>query len=725
MTLKNLTKRSKIFIFIALGILLALILAFCADKKENDDMDAITAALDGEVDPNTAIEDLPTVARLDPLSIPKYQQPLYIPPLMQPVRQGNLTDDEPGKRQFDDQTLIIPPVSQPANEGKLTSYEIAVRQFEQQILPQGFPLTTVWGYGVEGDPLPSAGVESSFHYPANTIQAQRDEMVRVRWFNHLVDEPESEAPRFIPHFLPIDQTIDWAFPDRIPVLDSKLYLGPVPIVTHVTGARVYDHSDGAPEAWFLPIASDIPIDYYLEGFMYTTATDPYVDPVDPDDPELPPSGTAQYDYRNDQLASTLWYHDNTMGISRLNIYAGLSGFWLVRDDVEASLDLPGPSPQAGDPPGTSYYDIPLAIQDKSFNEDGSLYYPQSRRSYEGYQGAFMPDTNIPARWHPSFFGDTMLVNGNTWPYLEVEPRLYRFRLLNGCNSRFLLLDFDQELGFTMIGGDGGFLSAKPVELDQVLLGPGERADVIVDFSAFNPGDEIIMLNQGGDNLFTSLPIDEQDLANPETTGQVMKFLVVNLTEAGNAGSIPTELPVIQPLSTKQPERDLTLHEQISNFEGLHFKSSLGTPVDGPKKITDLVTDNPDIDDTVIWNLINLTSIAHPMHIHIDHFQVIERVPFDQFGFISAQEKYLLGEDLEPPEWEDFITGEAVKPEAWENGWKDTVIAPPGYVTRVVAVVGYEGQHYWESMILEQRDNEMMFPFYIGELWIKEKQGISR
>src|SRR5690606_8449474 len=133
---------------------------------------------------------------------------------------------------------------------------------------------------------------------------------------------------------------------------------PVPIVTHVTGARVYDHSDGAPEAWFLPIASDIPIDYYLEGFMYTTATAPYVDPVDPDDPELPPSGTAQYDYRNDQLASTLWYHDNTMGISRLNIYAGLSGFWLVRDGVEASLDLPGPSPQAGDPPGTSYYDIP-------------------------------------------------------------------------------------------------------------------------------------------------------------------------------------------------------------------------------------------------------------------------------------------------------------------------------------------------------------------------------
>jgi len=725
MSLKNQTKRSIVFYIIALGILFALILSSCGEKNRNDDLEpeSPSTSLEGEFKQET--EEVPAVARLDPLSIPKYQQPLYIPPLMQPARQGNLTDDEPGKRQFDDQTLIIPPVSQPANEGKLTSYEIAARQFEQQVLPEGFPLTKVWGYGVEGDPLPSAGVESSFHYPAHTIQVQRGEMVRVRWFNHLVDDPESETPRIIPHFLPIDQTIDWAFPDRIPVLDSKLYLGPVPIVTHVAGARVYDHSDGSPEAWFLPISSDIPVDYYLEGFMYTSATDPYVDPLDPDDPVIPPSGTAQYEYRNDQSASTLWYHDNTMGISRLNVYAGLSGFWLVRDEVEASLDLPGPSPQPGDVPGTSYYDIPLSIQDKSFNKDGSLYYPESRRTYEGYQGAFMPDTNIPARWHPSFFGDTMLVNGNTWPYLEVEPRLYRFRLLNSCNSRFLLLDFDKNLGFTLIGSDGGFLSGSPVELDQVLLGPGERADVIVDFSAFKPGDQIIMLNLGSDNLFSNLPIDPQDLANPETTGQVMKFTIVNLTEAGNTGSIPTQLPVIQPLSTSQPERDLTLHEQISVFDNLHFKSSLGTPADGPKKITDQITANPDIENTVIWNLINLTSISQSLHLHIDQFQVLERVPFDQFGFIAAQEKYLSGEELQAPEWEDFVTGDAEKPEEWENGWKDTVITPPGHVTRVVALVGYEGQHYWESTILEQRDNEMMFPFYIGEFWIKEKQGISR
>jgi FtsP/CotA-like multicopper oxidase with cupredoxin domain len=725
MTFKNPKKASNLFLIIVLGILLALMLAGCGDKKQTNEIEPEIVSTNVEVELIQATEEVPSVARLDPLSIPKYQQPLYIPPLMQPIRQGNLTDDEPGQRQFDDQTLIIPPVSQSANEGKLTSYEIAVRQFEQQILPEGFPPTTVWGYGVEGDPLPSPGVESSFHYPANTIQAQRGEKIRVRWFNDLVDDPESEASRYIPHFLPIDQTIDWAFPDRIPVLDTELYLGPVPIVTHVAGARVYDHSDGSPEGWFLPLASDIPIDYYLEGFMYTTATDPYVDPIDPDNPVLPSSGTAQYEYGNDQPASTLWYHDNAMGISRLNVYAGLSGFWLLRDDIEASLGLPGPSPQPGDPPETNYYDIPLSIQDKSFNEDGSLYYPESRRTYEGYQGAFMPDTNIPARWHPSFFGDTMLVNGNTWPYLEVEPRLYRFRLLNSSNSRFLLLDFDQDLGFTMIGGDGGFLSGKPVELDQVLLAPGERADVIIDFSSFTPGDEIIMLNLGSDRLFTGLPIDSQDSADPETTGQVMKFTVVNLTEAGNPGSIPAKLPVIQPISSSLPERDLTLYEQISDFDGLHYKSSLGTPEDGPKKITDQLTANPDIEDAVLWNLINLTSIAHSLHLHIDQFQIFERVPFDQFGFISAQEDYLSGSASQPPDWEDFVTGEAEKPELWESGWKDTVISPPGYITRVVAMVGYEGQHYWESTILEQRDNEMMYPFYIGELWIKQKEGISR
>ena len=138
---------------------------------------------------------------------------------------------------------------------------------------------------------------------------------------------------------------------------------------------------------------------------------------------------------------TMWYHDHTLGMTRLNVYAGPAGFYLLRHgpgDLPDPL-LPGPAPQLGDADGTRYYEIPLAIQDRSFNDDGSLFYPDSRAFFDAFEGPYIPDSDVPPIWSPELFGNTMVVNGNTWPALEVEPRRYRFRLLNGCNSRFLIL----------------------------------------------------------------------------------------------------------------------------------------------------------------------------------------------------------------------------------------------------------------------------------------------
>ena len=212
-------------------------------------------------------------------------------------------------------------------------------------------------------------------------------------------------------------------------------------------------------------------------------------------------------------------------MTRLNVYAGPAGFYILRggpgDDVRDATGrpavLPGPAPALGDAPGTTYYEIPIAIQDRSFNDDGSLFFPDTRAFFDEFPGPYIgddADSDIPPIWNPEFFGNTLIVNGNTWPTLDVQPRRYRFRLLNGCNSRFLLLrtttdDLTAEgydpltasAGPTMwqIGAEGGFLQT-PVELSELLMSPAERADVIVDFAPF-AGRTITMINLGPDEPF--------------------------------------------------------------------------------------------------------------------------------------------------------------------------------------------------------------------------------
>jgi FtsP/CotA-like multicopper oxidase with cupredoxin domain len=615
--------------------------------------------------------------RLDPISIPKFVEPLVIPPVMQPEGE---TDWQ--------------------GQGEMaTEYRIAVRQFEQQILPTGFPATTVWGYGRESD-------AASFHSPAFTIEARRDERVRVVWLNQLVDDPAAGSSAFLPHLLPVDQTLHWANPVSGPdreSIDQAPYLGPVPIVSHLHGAHVPDISDGFPEAWYLPDAGDIPAGYATHGTRYGSVHDA-------------PAGAAVYEYPNDQLATTLWYHDHTMGMTRLNVYAGLAGFYLLRDEVEDGLDLPGPAPRLGDASGTRYYEVPIAIQDRTFNEDGSLFYPDSRTFFDEYAGPYIPETTVPPTWNPEFFGDSIMVNGRTWPYLEVEPRLYRLRFLNGSNSRFLILEFDQELTFHQIGSDGGLLPGAPVERDQLLMGPAERADVIVDFSQFQPGDEIVLLNLGPDSPFGGLPVDPAELANPETTGQVMQFRVVELTDNGNPGTIPASLPAIDRLESSLPMRDVTLNELVYLPADIPVEAELGTGADGPISFDHAITENPMAGDTEIWRIINLTEDAHPIHLHLVQFQVVDRTPFDREAYLAAQEAYIAGGKVGPaPDPMEFATGEALPPNSWEMGWKDTVIANPDQLTRIIAHFDLEGLYVWHCHILEHEDNEMMRAYYVGPI----------
>ena len=645
---------------------------------------------------------------LDPTTIPKYMTPLLIPPVM--PKAGTITM----------------PGGKPADR-----YEISMKQISQQILPAGLPETTVWGYGsVNG-----AGSRNALllhNAPSLTIEAQWNRPVRIKWINDL----KNANGNFLPHLLPVDPTLHWANPpggtegrDTRPDFSETPgpYDGPVPIVTHVHGAvGVADDSDGYAEAWYLPMANNIPAGFAKEGTWYNffagKAKASYGVDWGP--------GFATFQYPNHNRASTIWYHDHALGMTRLNVYAGPAGFYLVRGGPAGDKEvlnsrtgttavLPGPAPKDGDkfPPNKTYYEIPIAIQDRAFNSDGSLFYPDSRVFFDGLTGDYIPDGDFSPIWNPEFFGNTIMVNGNTWPFLTVEKRRYRFRFLNGCQSRFLILDFSNIPGVEVwqIGNEGGFLAA-PVNItadhqDRLLMGLAERADVIVDFTNV-PVGEHILANIGPDEPFGGgEPPDDFDFADPDTTGQVMQFRVVPALTVDN--TTPPQfltLPAITPLPAETFTRPLALIEKA----GVGHDAN-NDPVEGPIEALlgnvdaegltverlwmNPVTENPAVGATELWELYNTTADAHPMHIHEITFEVENRE-----GLVTE------GEEVVQP---IQLDGNVTPPEAWESGFKDTVIAYPGQVTRVRARFVTPGQFVWHCHIVEHEDNEMMRPYRIG------------
>jgi FtsP/CotA-like multicopper oxidase with cupredoxin domain len=645
---------------------------------------------------------------LDPTTVPKYVTPLLIPPVMPKAGTVKLK----GGKAAD-------------------SYEISMRQFTQQILPAGLPPTTVWGYGA----VSGAGSRNPLlihNAPSLTIEAQWSRPVRVKWINDLKDANGN----YLPHLLPVDPTLHWANPpggdagrDTRPTFTSTPgpYAGPVPIVTHVHGAvGVGDESDGYAEAWYLPDAGNIPTDYAIEGTWYNffagKAKASYGATWGP--------GFATFQYPNKNRASTIWYHDHALGMTRLNVYAGPAGFYLVRGGPagdKAVLDsrtglpavLPGPAPKEGDkfPPNKAYFEIPIAIQDRSFNSDGSLFYPDTRAFFDGITGPYIPGTDLSPIWNPEFFGNMIMVNGNTWPFQAVEKRRYRFRFLNGCQSRFLILDFNNVPGVEVwqIGNEGGFLAA-PVNItanhgNRLLMGLAERADVIVDFTNVAVGSYVLG-NVGPDEPFGGgVPGTDFPVADPACTGQVMEFRVVVPAVAVDPTTPPQflQLPAIAPLPPATLTRPLALLEEMSAFfADAPAEALLGTVAGDPnvapgmwaKRLwMDPVTENPVLGATEVWEFYNATADAHPMHVHEVVFEVVNRqdISVDE----ATGEVQVVPGSLPTP------------PEPWETGFKDTVTAYPGQVTRIRAQFNTPGQFVWHCHIVEHEDNEMMRPYRIG------------
>lgn len=500
--------------------------------------------------------------------------------------------------------LPIPRVLQPIQRtNQYTYYEVEMKEFKYQLHSE-LPATTVWGY--EGS------------YPGPTIEVKTNERVYIKWQNKLPSQ----------HLLPIDHTVHGAHND---VPDVRT-------VVHLHGANVESESDGYPEAWFTK-------DFKEVGPYFKKEV---------------------YRYDNQMRSCMLWYHDHTLGITRLNVYAGLAGLYIIRNEYEQSLNLP-----------SGRYEIPLVIQDKTINQDGSLYYPHQPSP---------PIDSLAVSIVPEFFGDCNVVNGRVWPYMDVEPRKYRFRLLNAANTRFYRIRLDSNQLIYQIGTDGGLMEY-PIGVTEIMLAPAERADVIIDFTNMS-GKSIHMMNDA------PAPFPQGELPNPDTVGMIVKFNVSLPLVNIDTSVIPQYLQAYPQMSitSAHKQRFLTLDMMRDTYNremNLLDKKSWDDPV------SEVLLKGA----IEVWYFINLTPDAHPIHIHLEDFQIVDRRPFDVEYF--KKEKELI------------YKGPAVAPEPQERGWKDTVRANPQEVTRIIKKFdSYTGLYVWHCHMLEHEDYEMMRPFLI-------------
>jgi spore coat protein A len=391
-------------------------------------------------------------------------------------------------------------------------------------------------------------------FPGPVLETRSGEAMIVDWENQLPAR----------HFLPIDHSLEGAGSD-VPEVRA---------VVHLHGGRTPADSDGYPENWTVP------------------------------------GQTQTCFYPCDQNAALLFYHDHTMGINRLNIYAGLQGFFIVRDPREDELQLP-----------SGAYEIPLMIADRLFSGDGQLFYPVS------------PD---PARpWVPEVFGDAILANGKLLPYHDVEPRKYRLRLMNGSNSRFYRIELSNRATFQVIANDQALL-AVPAEARGVLLAPAERADIVVDFAPF-----------AGSN------IELATAASP-----ILRFRVAK-QGARDSSRVPAVLhqPANEPREQDAVRtRRLTLDEHMDRVQQSMGMLLNGTPWMAP------VTEKPVLNTTEIWELVNLTEDSHPIHLHLVRFKILDRRPIDTFEYMAKGVIRFTGPARapEPTEagWKDTARAEA-------------------------------------------------------------------
>jgi spore coat protein A len=617
-------------------------------------------------------------ALLDPLAIPKYVTQLTGPP----------------------------PVYVPTDiycDGELVRQEYIVdaSEFYQQILPPtdiyGSPLggTKVWGYGgIVKDAVTGEVLGYARNSPGPSFEATKGIPVQVTWVNNLKDVDCD----LVEHMFAVDPTLHWANPNGMekPTAPFEEYppgyeeaQSPVPLVMHLHGGETQSYYDGGPDQWFTADG--------IHGPDYATA-----EPTDPN--------KAVYYYLNEQEQATLWYHDHALGITRINVMSGLAGFYLLRDTCDSEVAPLLPSGE---------YDMPLVFQDRNFLEDGSFYFPADE--------ATNPD--VHPYWSPEFFGEVSMVDGLVWPNMNVKQGVYRFRLLDGSNARFYNLSFENGISFTQIATDGGFLK-ESVEMTSLLIAPGERAEILVDFSEIEPGTTIRLLNDANG------PYPDGDPVNPDTMGQIMQFTVVD-----ESGCPPAALPtLLNPtlagdfpnLPTCTKTRVLTLTEVIGPggpLEVLLDGQKWGAPI----------SELPKVGTTEEWVIYNPTADTHPIHLHLVQFQLVQRQAFDVDTYFAdwlttnghgdqlpdlALHEALTTPTVNVANPADYLMGSPTSPPANEQGWKDTIQMNPGEVTTIrIRFKAQDGSPYpfdptlgpgyvWHCHILDHEDNEMMRPYKV-------------
>jgi spore coat protein A len=673
---------------------------------------------------------------------------------------------------------------------------VEMQEFQQRVLPShvyaGLPApysagTYLWGYKV-GPRAPQ--------YPGCTVEARSGIPTTIRYVNNL---PLAALESQLGRRLTIDQTIHWADPLGAMAMGTReAYSGPIPAVPHLHGAEVQSSSDGHPEAWFTSDGKHGPV----YGTVSATA-----------------ANAAVFRYPNSQQATTLWFHDHTLGMTRINVYAGLAAFYLLRDEYDTGLaNNPLRLPAGGQ-------EIELVIQDRQFDSNGQLLVPNGTPAANptGLDG---PPANplIHPYWISEFFGDVMVVNGKSWPYLEVEPRRYRFRVLNGCNARFLRMYLGALVGTVghstgpdiwQIGTDGGLLD-RPVRLvdpltggfQDLFLAPAERADVIIDFAGL-AGQQFTLFNFAAAPYPGPAPSEKNEQVVPSTRlTEVMQFRVTrpltsrdttyNPATGGALRGGRAQPPVLVRLAdaasgkpaagvTLAVSRQLVLVEAegtggpiealLNNTKWDGQREGTAGAVSGARQLpaalqgAPYVTESPRLGTTELWEIINLTEDAHPIHIHLIQFQVLNRQNVNvTYGYRTAYDASFPGGQFaglladgtwgqvsyEPgtyipgygpprpyltpnargslggnPDVTPYLLGTPALPSPEEAGWKDTVRVLPKQVMRLVvrwaptltppsgASAGHnsfpfdamQGPGYvWHCHVLDHEDNEMMRPY---------------
>jgi len=576
-------------------------------------------------------------------------------------------------------------------------YNLEIRQSSQLtglVNRFGNPVaTTFWGY--KGD-------DDQPTWPGKTFEVRSNEVTRVEWRNKLKDGLGSA----LPHILSVDESLHWCYS-----LDGyqnvSIATDGVPLVPHLHGGHTDPGSDGNPE--------------YFKGLTAASRGPRYI--------------SDKYTYENSQSAGTLWYHDHALGITRLNVYAGLAGMYIIRDDKDTGrhnnpLNLPA-----------RRYELGYVIQDKMFTENGDLFFPafEGDPAWDDFivgEGATPPIPGGPSAL-AEFFGDHMVVNGKIWPKASVEPRHYRVRLLNACDSRFLRLQLravpagatdlnnaSMPLSFYIIGSDQGLL-AKTVTITELDIMPGERQDLVIDFSQVAAGSRIIVENLLGDSPFGGdLPAPE-DLYPNRRTDRIMAF---DVNRPFNNRRADKFKPLLQGyVANVKPVDEI---RKLALFEGLDEYGRLMPMLGTAEPVTDVggnivngamtwaqpITENPALGATEIWEIFNATGDAHPIHVHLVHFDILDRTNFtsDVIEQPVVQHSGAIGVGFRLENI--LVDASSTMPASpAENGPKDMVMALPGQVTRIKMTFDKAGRYVWHCHILSHEDHEMMRAFHVGPI----------